>query len=124
LPHICQIVDSNATCELLSFLDVYFGYHQISLSIDDKEKTTSITPFEIFCYTKMALSLKNRGDTYQKGVHIVLEPQIRRNIEVYIDDVVVTSKKCGNLLDNILPLYVSTTDAVVSTVIAVERPDT
>jgi hypothetical protein len=41
LPHICQIVDSTTLCELLSFLDAYSGYHQISLDIDDKEKQRS-----------------------------------------------------------------------------------
>jgi hypothetical protein len=35
LPHICQIVDSTALYELLSFLYVYSGYYQISLVIDD-----------------------------------------------------------------------------------------
>jgi hypothetical protein len=38
LPRICQIVDSMASCELLSFLDAYSGYHQISLAIDDEGK--------------------------------------------------------------------------------------
>jgi hypothetical protein len=61
MPHICQIVDSTTTCELLSFLDVYSGYHQISPATDDEEKTSFITPFRIFCYTKMAFGLKNRG---------------------------------------------------------------
>jgi hypothetical protein len=37
LPRICQIVDSTSSCELLSFLDVYSGYHQISLAIDDEK---------------------------------------------------------------------------------------
>jgi hypothetical protein len=46
------------TCELLSFLDAYSGCYQISLAIDDEEKTSFITPFGIFCYTKMAFSLK------------------------------------------------------------------
>jgi hypothetical protein len=64
LPRICQIVDSTASCELLSFLDAYSGYHQISLAVDDEEKTTFITPFGIFCYTKMAFRLKNGGATY------------------------------------------------------------
>jgi hypothetical protein len=59
LPRICQIVDSMVLCELLSFLDAYSGYHQISLVIDDKDKTAFITPFRIFCYKKMAFSLKN-----------------------------------------------------------------
>jgi hypothetical protein len=41
LPRICQIVDSTASCELLSFLDAYSGYHQISIAIDDEEKQYS-----------------------------------------------------------------------------------
>jgi hypothetical protein len=91
LSRICQIVDSTTSCELLSFLDAYSGYHQISLTIDDEEKTAFITPFEIFCYTKMAFGLKNRGATYQKYIHTVLESQIGRNVEAYIDDIVVKS---------------------------------
>jgi hypothetical protein len=61
LPRICQIVDSMTTYELLSFLDANLGYHQISLATDDKEKISFITPFEIFCYTKMAFGLMHRG---------------------------------------------------------------
>jgi hypothetical protein len=34
LPRICQIIDSTTSCELLSFLDAYSGYHQINLIID------------------------------------------------------------------------------------------
>jgi hypothetical protein len=102
LPHICQIVDSTVSCELLLFLDSYSGYHQISRTIDDEEKIAFITPFGIFCYTKMALSLKNRGATYQKKcIHIILEAQIRRNVEAYIDDVVVKLAKHGDLIDNL-----------------------
>jgi hypothetical protein len=101
LSRICQIVDSTTSCELLSFLDAYSGYHQISLAVDDEEKTTFITPFGIFCYTKMAFGLKNGGATYQKCIHNVLESQIGRNVEAYIDDIVVTSQKRGNLLSDL-----------------------
>jgi hypothetical protein len=101
LPHICQIVDSTTTCELLSFLDAYSGYHQISLATDDEEKTSFIMSFGIFCYIKMASGLKNRGATYQKCVHIVLENHIGRNVEAYIDDIVVKSEKRGDLLDDL-----------------------
>jgi hypothetical protein len=37
----------------------------------------------------MAFGLKNGGATYQNYIHIILEPQIGRNIKAYIDDVVV-----------------------------------
>jgi hypothetical protein len=95
LPHIYQIVDSTTSCELLSFLDVYSGYHQSSLAIDDEKKIAFITPFGIFCYTKMTFELKNGGATYQKCVHIILEAQIWRNVEAYINDIVVKSKNKG-----------------------------
>jgi hypothetical protein len=85
----------------LPFLDAYSSYHQISLAIDDEEKIAFITPFEIFCYTKMAFRLKNGGATYQKYVHTVLKSQIGRNVEAYIDDIVVKSKKRGDLLDDL-----------------------
>jgi hypothetical protein len=101
LPHICQIVDSTTSCELLSFLDAYSGYHQISLVIDDEEKIAFITSFGGFCYTKMTFGLKNGGATYQKCVHTVLKSQIGRNFEAYIDDIVVKSEKSGDLLDDI-----------------------
>ena len=35
LPRIDEVVDSIAGYELLSFLDCYSGYHQISLKEDD-----------------------------------------------------------------------------------------
>jgi hypothetical protein len=101
MPRICQIVDSIVLCELLSFLDAYSGYHQISLTIDDEEEIAFITPFGIFCYTKMAFELKNGGATYQKCVHTVLESQIMRNVEAYIDDIVLKSEKCGDLFDDL-----------------------
>jgi hypothetical protein len=101
LPRICQIIDFMSSCELLPFLDAYSGYHQISLVIDDEEKTAFITSFGIFCYTKMVFGLKNGGATYQKCVHTVLESQIGRNVEAYIDDKVVKSEKRGDLLDDL-----------------------
>jgi hypothetical protein len=100
---ICQIIDSTTSCELLSFMDANSGYHQISLTMDDEEKTAFITPFRIFCYTKMAFGLKNRegGGTYQKCIHIVLDAQIGMHVKAYIDDIVVKLKKQGDLLDDL-----------------------
>ena len=35
LPRIDQIVDSTSSCEILSFLDAYLGYHQITMKESD-----------------------------------------------------------------------------------------
>jgi hypothetical protein len=36
-----RLLDSTASCKLLSFLDAYSGYHKISLAIDYEEKQRS-----------------------------------------------------------------------------------
>jgi hypothetical protein len=77
------------------------GYQQISLAIDDEEKTKFIMSFGIFCYTKMTFGFKNGGATYQKCVHTVLKNQIGRNVKAYIDDIVVKSEKRRDLLDDL-----------------------
>jgi hypothetical protein len=87
------------------FLDAYSGYHQISLAIDEEEKIAFITPFGIFCYTNMAFDLKNEEATYHKGIQIILETQIKWNIETCIDDVVVKLKRHGDLLDDIKEIF-------------------
>ena len=40
----------------------------------------------------MPFGLKNVGSTYQRMMTRMFEPQLGRNIEVYIDDIVVKSK--------------------------------
>jgi hypothetical protein len=61
LPRIDQIVDFTMGCELLSFLDAYFGYHQIKMIESDQLATSFITPFGTYCYVTMSFGLKNVG---------------------------------------------------------------
>ena len=68
LPCIDQIVDAIAGHEILSFLDAFFGYHQIPLHPPDIEKMAFITPHGLYCYDMMPFGLKNAGVTYQRLV--------------------------------------------------------
>nr|GEU61097.1 reverse transcriptase domain-containing protein [Tanacetum cinerariifolium] len=73
------------------FLDAYKGYHQIQLAEADEEKTAFHTGQGVYCYMKMPFGLKNAGATYQRLMDKAFEGQIGRNIEVYVDDLVVKS---------------------------------
>lgn len=98
LPRIDQVVDSTAGCELLSFLDCYSGYHQIRLKESDCLKTSFITPFGAYCYVTMPFGLKNAGATYQRMIQRCFSTQIGRNVEAYVDDVVVKTKQKDDLI--------------------------
>jgi hypothetical protein len=43
LPRIDQILDSTSGCDLLCFLDAYFGFHQILMSSEGEEHIAFIT---------------------------------------------------------------------------------
>jgi len=102
LHHIDEVVDSTAGCELLSFLDCYSGYPQISLKEDDQIKTSFITPFGVYCYTTMSFRLKNTRATYQRAIQQCLHNEIRDDlVEAYVDDVVIKTRDTSTLIDNI-----------------------
>jgi hypothetical protein len=101
LPRIDHIIDSTAGCVRLSFLDTYSSYNQIKLKKEDKEKIAFITPYGIFCYQVMPFGLKNAGATYQQMMQNCLRSQIGRNIQVYIDDVVITTRKEESLISDL-----------------------
>jgi hypothetical protein len=105
LPRIDQIIDSTEGCERLFFLDAYFGYNQIKLKKEDKEKTAFITPYGVFCYQVMPFGLKNTGATYQRMMENCLGNQIGRNIQVCIDDVVITMQKEESLISDLAETF-------------------
>ena len=101
LPHIDQIIDSTAGCQRLSFLDAYSGYNQIKLKVEDQEKTAFITPHGVFCYQTMPFGLKNAGATYQRMMQKCLKEQIGRNVQVYVDDIVIMTRQEDTLLQDL-----------------------
>ena len=77
----------------MSFLDAFQGYHQIALVAKDQEKTAFISPDANYHYIVMPFGLKNAGATYQRMMTRMFRDKIRCMVEVYIDDMMVMSKK-------------------------------
>jgi hypothetical protein len=105
LPRIDQVVDSTAGSVLLCFLDCYSRYNQIALHPDDEDKTAFITPHDIYCYKVMTFDLKNAGATYQKAIQKCLKTQIGKNVEAYVDDVVVKTTQEDKLIADLTETF-------------------
>jgi hypothetical protein len=101
LPRIDHVVDLTAWCKLLSFIDARSGYHQIPLAEVDQPATTFMTPFRCFYYVKMSFELKNAGGTYQRCMQSCFEGQIGRNLEVYINDIIIKTRQGDGLLPDL-----------------------
>ncbi|KAK1628969.1 hypothetical protein QYE76_003284 [Lolium multiflorum] len=73
----------------------------IRLKEDDEVKTAFITPYGVFCYRTMPFGLKNAGAAYERMMQKCLATQIGKNVQVYIDDVFITTKKGSTLIDDL-----------------------
>jgi hypothetical protein len=107
LPRIDQVIDSTAGCDLLCFLDCYSRYHQIAIKEEDQEKTAFITPFGAYCYTTMSFGLKNGGATYQQAIQACFKRQLNKNVEAYVDDVVVKTRNSNTLIADLEETFAS-----------------
>ena len=64
MPRMDQLVDATVGHPWISFLDVFRGYCQIPLALNDQEKTNFVTPTNNYHYKVMPFELKNAGSTY------------------------------------------------------------
>ncbi|GJZ99443.1 reverse transcriptase domain-containing protein, partial [Tanacetum coccineum] len=88
-PNIDCKVESVIGFKYKCFLDAYKGYHQIQMSKEVEEKTAFYTDQGTYYYTKMSFGLKNVGATYQCLVDSNFQLRIGRNLEAYVDGMVI-----------------------------------
>jgi hypothetical protein len=75
------------------------------LKEEDQIKTSFITPFGVFYYTKMPFRLKSAQATYQRGIQRRLHSQLGRNTEAYIDDVVINTQEDEELISDLVETF-------------------
>ena len=82
-------------------MDTFLGYNKIKMVEEDQGKTAFITSQRLYCYKVMPFGLKNARATYQRLVNKMFSKQIGRNMEVYVDDMLVKSKEESAHLDDL-----------------------
>ena len=105
ITRIDQLVNVTVGHPQMSFLDAFQGYHQISLALDDQEKTAFVTPIGNYHYKVIPFGLKNAGSIYQRMMTKMFEPQLDKSIEVYIDDMVVKSKIVSKHVEDLTNIF-------------------
>ena len=107
LPSIDALVDSALGCKLLSFLDAFSEYNQIKMHRMDEEKTAFMTERSCYCYKVMPFELKNAGATYQRVMDKVLAPMLGRNVQAYVEDMVVTTLEKSKHVADLEELFIT-----------------
>ena len=77
-------------------MEEFLGYNQILMDEEDQENTLFVTSQGLYYYKVMPFGLKNARATYQRLVNRMFSHHIGRNVEVYVDDMLVKIKDKAN----------------------------
>ncbi|XP_070008667.1 uncharacterized protein [Nicotiana sylvestris] len=99
------MIDATTGYEAMSFMDGSSGYNQIRMAPKDEELTAFRTPKGIYYYKVMPFGLKNDGATYQRAMQNIFDDILHKNVECYVDDLVVKSRKRGDHLQDLRMVF-------------------
>lgn len=105
LPNIEHILDQLGQAKYFSTLDLASGFHQISMSTKDKNKTSFSTPQGHYEFNRMPFGLKNAPATFQRLMNLVLSGLTGIKSFVYLDDIVVYGNSLQNHNDNLKDIF-------------------
>ena len=92
LPRMEDCLDSLGEAQFFSTLDCNWGFWQIPLAEQDRQKTAFTTFAGPYQYKRMPFGLCNAPATYQRTLDILLAGLKWQTCLVYVDDVIVFSK--------------------------------
>lgn len=72
---------------------------------EDQDDTSFITHRGVFSYKVVPFGLLNAGTTFQKAMDTIFAPQLGKNMQVYVDDMIVKSLKAEDHILDLLETF-------------------
>ncbi|XP_070039072.1 uncharacterized protein [Nicotiana tomentosiformis] len=101
LPFIDQMLDRLAGRSHFCFLDGYSGYNQISIALEDREKTSFTCLYGIFAFRRMPFGLCNAPATFQRCMLANFTDMVEDIMEVFMDNFSVVGDSFEDCLHNL-----------------------
>ena len=105
LPRVDDTLDSLSGAQCFSTIDLASGYWQMKVVEEDKEKTAFSTPFGLFQFRTMPFGLCNAPGTFQRLMEWVLAGLHWSTCLVYIDDIILFSRKVQEHFQNLTEVF-------------------
>ncbi|GFW59610.1 retrovirus-related Pol polyprotein from transposon 17.6 [Trichonephila clavipes] len=75
----------------MSAQDLRWGYFQMAVNPSDIVKTAFVTKNGEYAFRGMPFGLSCAAPNFQKAIDIILKPLIGKFVNVYMDDVIISS---------------------------------
>lgn len=102
IPRMDEFVYMLSEAKIFSTLDCNFGYWQIPIDEQDRDKTKFVSHQDLFRFAcmpfRMPFRLTNSAGTFQRAIDIILSPVRWKFATVYFDDIIVFSKTIDKLI--------------------------
>ena len=85
LPFMDQMSDRLTRKGWYYFVDSYSGYNEISIALEDQEKTFTCS-YGTFAFRKMSFGLCNAPATFQRCMMSIFSDMVEDTIKVFMDD--------------------------------------
>jgi hypothetical protein len=92
LPKMEHILQRVIGVDMMSTIDGFSSYNQISVFREDREKTTFITPWGTFMYAKIPFGLMNIGVNFQQAMAIEFIRDKDKFGVIYLDYITMLCK--------------------------------
>jgi hypothetical protein len=86
LPFTNEVTNIVVGHEVYKFLDGFSGYHQISITLEDRYKTTFVTNWGAYIWVVMPFGIKNGPPTYQRAITKAFCEYIDVFMKIFLDD--------------------------------------
>jgi hypothetical protein len=93
LPCINILLNQLAGSQVFSKIDLHSGYHQIKICAKDIPKTAFTMRYRLYKYLVMSIGLTNAPTHFMYLMNSVFMPELDKFIVVFIDDILVYSKR-------------------------------
>jgi len=91
LPKIQEIFDALKDATIFSTIDLFSGYHQIPMLVDDQEVISFTTKYGNYYFKVMPFGLTNAPATFQREMNRIFFDLINNCVQIYLDDIIVYS---------------------------------
>ena len=81
LPFIDKMLDRLAGNEYFCFLDGYSRYNQITIALEDQEKTTFTCPYGTFAFQRIPIRLCNAPRTFQRCMMAIFSDMVENPLK-------------------------------------------
>ncbi|GFY31678.1 retrovirus-related Pol polyprotein from transposon 297 [Trichonephila clavipes] len=91
LPVIDDLMMNIPHTGIMSALDLRSGYFQMGVNPSDIVKIAFVTKNGTYAFRRMSFGLSGAAPNFQKAIIIILKPVIGKFVNVYMDDVIISS---------------------------------